>query len=1007
MSPRAGCYGLVILALLLAGLSGVFDTCLYAIDPHRAMSQYVYTRWGPEQGFPAQSVLAITQTADGYLWVGTEGGLLRFDGTQFLPIRSRPGSAQLDGVIGLAPTADGSLWVRLRNRTLLRYRKGELENPLPASQRVPFLNAMVLDKQGELIAAIEQNGVYRYVGENLKLSTRATGIPRSPVLSLSQTLDGNFWLGTRGAGLFRLGHETTTPVWSGLPDPKVNCLMPDGAAGLWIGTDRGLTFWNGTALIDPGLAILKTFQILTLAKDRDGNLWVGTDTGKVFRVHEGEISVMNLDGAGGGNAITAIFEDREGSIWIGSADGLRRVRDSSFVTYSVPEGLPIEGANPILVDASDRMWFAPASGGLWGWEASGHGQVAETALSNSVIYSIAAGEDCLWLGLQRGGLARLSLTKSASRIRTFRKADGLSQNNVYAVYVTRAGAVWAGTVSGGASQLQGGKFVTYTMADGLASNTITSLVESSEGTIWFGTPNGLSSLTKNIWHSFKSQDGLPSDDINCILEDSAGVMWTGTAEGLAYRGLSRFRAPGRQFPSLRESVMGIAEDRFGWLWLTTSHHVLRVNRHHLLSDQLVEGDIIEFGLPDGLRGTEGVKRNRSVVTDRSGRIWMSLKQGISVVDPARLRADINLALPVVQSVSVDGVGVEMRSETKVPSGSHRVDFDFAGLSLSIPERVRFRYRLDGFDNGWSSPVSERRATYTNLGPGPYTFRVIASSPQGLWSAHEGSFRFAVPPASWQTWWFRLGALLACGLAIVAVYRMRLQKLTAELNVRFEERLAERTRIAQELHDTLLQGFISAAMQVHVAADGLPASSNAKSILTRALDLMRQVTEEGRNAVRGLRSKPGASINLEDAFTRICTDAVPGGTQNEDVEFSVKCKGACLPLHPLLSEEVYRIGREAIINAYRHAHATRVEVELTYLSNVLRLVITDNGCGIAPQILLAGRDGHWGLSGMRERADRVGGKLRLRSSAISGTEVELTIPGSIAFRNPARESPGVN
>jgi signal transduction histidine kinase len=518
--------------------------------------------------------------------------------------------------------------------------------------------------------------------------------------------------------------------------------------------------------------------------------------------------------------------------------------------------------------------------------------------------------------------------------------------------------------------------------------------------MWFATPSGLSSLSKGRWKTYTTADGLPSENVNCILEDARGVLWIGTASGLAFRGPEGFQVPGGTPTSLQGQVLGLAEDKYGALWVATSNHVLRVNREKLLGAALAEGDVRAYGLADGLRGVEGVKRHRSVVTDPAGRIWISLNLGISVVDPARLRSNSAPAIVHIQTVRADGNPIGIERAARIPGGRQRITFTYAGLSLSVPERVRFRYRLDGFDHGWSEPVAAREAVYTNLSPGSYRFRVIASNPDGIWSTNEAAIMFEMDPLFWQTWWFRLAIVLACGLAALALYRLRLHRLTRRLNLRFEERLAERTRIAQELHDTLLQGFLSASMQVHVAADRLPADSQSKPTLTRALQLMSQVIEEGRNAVRGLRSTSTSSLDLEHAFARIQQELVPDGQPGEEIGFRVIVEGQPRPLHPLLRDEVYRIGREALINSFRHARAKNIELELKYSSNQLRILVRDDGCGIDPQMVGVGRDGHWGLSGMRERADRIGSRLHVSSSAGAGTEVELSIPSHVAFQDHA-------
>jgi signal transduction histidine kinase len=334
---------------------------------------------------------------------------------------------------------------------------------------------------------------------------------------------------------------------------------------------------------------------------------------------------------------------------------------------------------------------------------------------------------------------------------------------------------------------------------------------------------------------------------------------------------------------------------------------------------------------------------------------------------------------------------------QVPPGRQRLAFHYAGLSLSVPERVRFKYRLDGFDRDWSQPVSARDTVYTNLGPGSYRFRVLASNSDGVWSRSEATLGFAIAPRLWQTTWFQLGIVVAIVVGAAGLYRLRMHQVARRLSLRFEERLAERTRIAQDLHDTLLQGFVSASMQLHVATSRVPAESPARPSLERVQQLMGRVIEEGRNAVRGLRSPHAGGDDLEQAFGRVQHELGSDGAA-----FRVIVEGRPQPLHPIIRDEVYRIGREALMNAARHSGAQKIEVEIDYAPAHVRILVRDDGCGIDEQVLRSGRDGHWGLSGMRERAERIGARFRVWSRAAAGTEIELFVPGPVAFQ-PARSA----
>jgi len=511
--------------------------------------------------------------------------------------------------------------------------------------------------------------------------------------------------------------------------------------------------------------------------------------------------------------------------------------------------------------------------------------------------------------------------------------------------------------------------------------------------MWFGTPNGLSAFSKSGWRAYAARDGFSSPDVNSLLRDSNGVLWIGTAAGLAFLSENQIHVPRTGPDALHEPIFGMAEDKNGWLWIATASHVLQVNRNSLISDAVGEADVREYGPEDGSLGTEGVKRYQSVVTDSQGRIWFSTNRGVSVVNPARATANPAPALVHIEAISADGTPVDLLRPVRIPPAKQKTTFRYAGLSLSNSERVRYRYKLDGFDRQWSEPVTNLEATYGNLGPGSYRFRVMASNSDGLWNGSGAEIGFEVEPTLWQTWWFRLACVLCAGLATLVVYRVRMHQLTQLLNVRFEERLAERTRIAQELHDTFLQGLLSVSMQLHVAMDQLPDNSPARGTMNHVLEVMGPVIEEGRNTIRGLRSSIENPNDLASSLSRILQELGKPG-----VDFRVVVEGAPLPLRPAVRDEVYRIGREALTNAFRHSAAGRIALHLEYAPNQFRILVHDDGCGIDPQVLHSGRDGHRGLSGMRERAEKIGARVKVLSRAGGGTEVDFRLPSDIAFES---------
>jgi signal transduction histidine kinase len=348
----------------------------------------------------------------------------------------------------------------------------------------------------------------------------------------------------------------------------------------------------------------------------------------------------------------------------------------------------------------------------------------------------------------------------------------------------------------------------------------------------------------------------------------------------------------------------------------------------------------------------------------------------------------------VESVTLDGRPLGAGPTIRYPSSGRRVVFNFIGVSLTIPGRVRYRYRLDGYDNDWSQPMESREAAYTNLPPARYTFRVMASNSAGLWNGAPASIRLEVEPRLSETWWFRVTGLCLIAAAIFAGFRYRLARVHAATNLRFEERLAERTRIARELHDTLLQSFQGLMLRLQVVDDLLP-PGKAKEQLEQSLERADQAIAEGRSAVYDLRSSATTTNDLAQAVKALGDELAT----EDSTAFHLVVEGTARDLHPIIRDELYRITREALRNAFRHAAAHHIETEITYGERALSLRIRDDGQGIPTETLEAGRPGHYGLSGIRERAQQIGAKLEIWSGANAGTEIELSIAGSIAYCAP--------
>ena len=1005
---------LTVFALLAFYLTTL---CLNA-QTGRVLGQYLERRWTTEQGLPGGQVYALAQTPDGYLWIGTESSLLRFDGVRFTPIHpTDPSLPPINHVLSLIVDSTGALWIKLQGSRLLRYADGRFTSISSPEQGELGLTAVGRSTSGGVLTAGIVHGV---------MDVTATGQKRVPlttdsiVLSIAQTPDSRIWLGTRESGLFwgqpaptQTADQTTSQpaipthrILTGIPDAKINCIAPAPNGRIWIGTDNGIALWDGAAAtpitLPPGFDHL---QVLTLVEDHRGNLWAGTARGLLRYNAAGVQWVPHTSHATSpaGDAVTALLEDREGDLWVGDGQTLERLRDSRLISYGDPED-PHDHFGPIYVDPHGRAWIAPLTGGLaWMRDGVFH-PIALDGLDQDIVYSLDGHGDDLWIGRRKGGLTHLQATGDTFTASTWTHAQGLAQDSVYAVRAMPDGSVWAGTLTGGVSHLVAGTIANFTLADGLASNAILAIEADRDGTLWFGTPEGLTALP--VAGHFQTLAGLGTANVLALLADTdtpnapAG-LWIGTAKGLFYESLGHLR----WFPSPTPpagAILGLALDRKGLLWLSTPTYILSASRDALLAPHLSPEAFRSYGPQDGLQGTSGVRRSRSVVTDSSGRVWIVTDKGLSA---SFLDADDHTvpALAHIERVFSDGVPRDVLGEMHISPGTRRISFEYSGVDLRAPERVRFRYRLDPFDKTWSEPRQTRQAEYTNLPPGQYRFSVMAANSDGDWNPLEATTILHVEPLFWQRRDFQFIALATLLLLAIWIYRTRMRSLVSQANIRFEERLVERTRIARELHDTLLQGFISASLYLNITVDKVPEGSPIRTSLQHVLHVMERVIDEARNAVKGLRTFDGAHPNLEQTFRELVAEM----SEEEAAAYKVEIEGETRPLRPAVYEDICRIGSEAVINATRHADARHITLRLAYRPGHLSLTVADDGRGMDSVTAARGREGHFGLIGMRERAGRIGAQFRIESQPGQGTSVALSIPARIAFEEhhkPKNDTP---
>ena len=991
--------------ILRLGLFLVIATAALGAVQHIVTLSRSHDIWNRASGFPGGYVYSITQTADGYLWIGTSNGLLRYDGLSFGFIRTANSIALTNGPIqSLVTDSSGEIWATDDYTQLFRYAAGLLQGPLPDNGRHQHLVSLVTKTfDGWLLFVSELQGVVEYRNGERRVLLEARMIPAAPT-AVAQTADSTIWIGTSEKGLFRFnpgkGNQQLQTVPS-LSSTKINCLLPVNTT-LLVGTNKGLFGLHNDNVISEALPELEHDEILALASGRHGEIWIGTD-GHVFKAHaedtDAESRIQSLESLAVNGTVTTLFDDRDGNLWIGEPEAIERYRDSSFVSYLSSRGLPCTNCGSIYVDPRQRVWFAPWDGGLFRI-AQGRVQPIEIAgLKDDTVYSIAGSSDEVWVARRYGGLTRLLLQGDAIQASTYSRKNGLAQDAVYSVHRERDGTVWAGTLNQGLSRFRSGSWHRFTVTDGLPSNTITAITGNAEGQIFVGTPSGLAELRDDRWISYNTHDGLPPGTIQSLFFDDTNTLWIGTARGVAFLREGTVHVPLGAPQALYGDILGITAND-GWLWITTPDHVLRVKCTALLKQVFTEGDYREFGVTDGLASAEGVKRPASIVRDKRGSIWFSLNGGISVLQSSAFAGP---AFPVtvrIDGMLVDGKFVPTGDLVRVPSGRHRLTFRYAGVNVSNPEGVKYRYRLYEVDSSWSEPTPLREIDFTNISPGRFQFQVAASNADGVWSPHEAAITFEVEPSILQTRWFQVAIVGTLALLALGVYQLRVQQLHRQFNIGFEARVNERTRIARDLHDTLLQTLHGLLFQFQAVRNLLPHRTDAAmKSLDDAINETEKALAESRDAIQGLRSEPLAKGNLAELLIATSRELAQTDATQRPPVFDLIEEGERQGLSPNTRNEVCRIALEILRNAYRHAQANRIETEVRYGEHTLRIRIRDDGKGIDPHVLKqGGLAGHWGLRGVRERAERIGAQLDFWSQSGAGTEVQLTVPASVAYEN---------
>jgi signal transduction histidine kinase/ligand-binding sensor domain-containing protein len=969
--------------LLLWAVAGAIPATASTRD--WSLREYVRTTWTHRNGLPLAPATSMTQTTDGYLWfiVGRSEALVRFDGVQFTPV-----PLPCTWVQSITADPGGGLWILCRDDRYQLFKRdatGVVEVPLTGVALNPGQPApLFVDSKrrlwiyGDRVARRQPDGGFRELAR----------LPVQGSRTAAEDENGALWF-SDGKTVVRIhGDEVESKEMRGMG------VSGTPASGVFATSTAGIYRLAGMtlSLLAPapaGVTFASRHSI-----DSSGAIWAITQQHGIARVANGRVETL-LSPGDEGSAVRDVFIDREDDIWVTSSTGLHRFRKPhARLLPSLGGRVPFL---PMMVwaDASDDVWVGNTQTVVRTNLASGHTQTFDILLPS---------------GLARDHDGRIWLSSNAQLLRldagVFRPivdASGAPIPRVRQMRNDANGDLWGVANGVGMYQLTPGKpRLAVPLPDAAAD-----FLRSARHGMWVAMLKGVAVMQvrpegEPIVHQLAVGPGI--GQVNSISERGDAV-WVGHS-----RGLSRWRN-GRWTTWLRAhglpgrgDVHEIVSDDQGRLWMLSDGGLLAVPEAEL--------EATPDGAPRPLRFVRIGDLDRVVVhpgspaaspravKDGNGRLYFATVDSVAVVDPASVIESSLRPTIALESALADGRPVNVSAPGRLTAPA-KLQFDYTSLSLRSPETIRFRYKLEGYDADWIEAGGARQAVYGTLPPGPYRFRVIGSSSEGVWNEEGVSYAFSVVPLFYNTWWFRATALLFLAAAIVATYRLHMRRLTNQMQLQFEARLAERTRIARELHDTLLQGTLAASLHAQLADQALhkappsPAIEEVRSPLKQAVDLLAQVARDSRALLNGLRSAPATGD-----IAQLIQQAAGEQPNKQDIDFRVTVEGAARLLKPAIADDVVLIAREAVVNAFQHARARLVEVELIYAPNTFQCLVRDDGQGIDRTLLERGRDGHWGLAGMRERAERAGGALHVRSSATAGTEVHFSLTGRLAFADDA-------
>lgn len=980
----------------------------------RPLAHYTHQRWS-EESDPPRPVTALAQDGRGYLWIASPDGLFRFDGTRFEPI-----SDGVDRVAHGAPTAilvrqNGEIWTNFeRSRQFAVYRDGRLDflRDPPAPGRVA---AMREARDGTIWILTERIGIplLRVRDGRWTSFGPEAGAPVDNPFSMVVTGDGTVWVSFTGS-VARLAPDGRRFEFVRQAPGATGRLSIDPEERVWLTERRGSYPISGPGgrgspprlrhAYATDAAEIRGWPLF----DRDGNLWIATYYDGLQRVArpdprgaaspaDASASVERFTARDGltADATTQLFQDAEGNVWIGTANGLDRFWPATL--RFEPQLADPAGFGDLLLQASDGTVYIGEASTVYRVRPGGRPEpILRTSVEPRTLCE--APDGAIWIGTVD---KRVTIWRQG-RLRELDQPAPLSFT-IYDCAFDARGDYWITAGLGGMARFRNGRWERTPLPGGRAF-VPKSMAADGRGRLFIQSDERTVSLVDGpVPRPFAIPFGAyQADDAVVLHADGPGTVFVAGRFGIARLRDGRFETIYAGQAPLLSDVKGMVRTTAGDMWFAGPGGIVRMTTSWLdgAFEHPGESPSLQlFGAADGLRSQPHSHSRHAIVQGGDGRLWIATQTGTLWLDPADIARSRMPPRVAISALTTDRVYRDP-SGLALPSGTSNVQIDFAVLAFSNPRASRVRYRIEGQDPGWVEAGARRQAFYTNLRPGAYRFQVIAANGDGVWTLTGATVSFEIPPTFYQSRWFLALCVLAALVPLALLYRMRLASVSRamahDFNLRLEERVHERTRIARELHDTLLQSFQGLMLRFQSARDLLPARpADAVQALDGALDRADQAIAEGRDAIQNLRSSTTARHDLPQAIATLAEELTSGPAAGPTT-FRLAVEGAPRELHPIVRDDIHRIAREALRNAFRHAQATRIEAEVTYGARELRVRIRDDGRGIDPQHLSGGRARHWGLAGMRERAVQIGAELRLWSEAGAGTELELRLPGAVAY-----------